>query len=104
MAFLFGRIAESRESKGVRVIDTPGQFARVEVCFDLTLDRKSKRLGQVLVRAALRVERTKEPKLVFLDRSTDVKSGIDLRETVRCESRLREVLCRADKAVITDEC
>ena len=37
-----------------------------------------KRLRQIVVRSALRIERAKEPKLVLLNWTTNVAAGVDL--------------------------
>src|SRR5436190_15411868 len=75
------------------VVDSPRQLTRIEWGRDLVFNRNVEGLSQKLILAHLRVERTEEPKLVPLDRTADVESGIDIREFARRCSDQRKSAC-----------
>src|SRR6266576_5235089 len=58
-----------------------------------------KLLSQEIVLALLRVKGTKEPNLVFLDWSTDIKTCIDFGKSVRSSARERKLIGLAYEAL-----
>ncbi len=70
-------IAEGRGCERVAMIDCPGDLAGVERDGYIVLHGQVERLGQVVVLALLRVESSKEPELVFHNRSADVTAEVD---------------------------
>ncbi len=89
VTFLLREITEGGEGELVVLVGSPRDLARIERSRDLVLDLLKERLSQEEVLATLRVERAKEPELVFDDWTTDVKSGVDFGVTIRSSARER---------------
>jgi hypothetical protein len=91
VTFFFGEIAKGREGERVQVIDAPGQFGRVERGRDFVFDRLTESLRQVVVVAALRIERTVEGQFILDDRTADADPGVNFRKAVRRDAGERQV-------------
>src|SRR6185503_15391761 len=91
-------IAERGCGNGVLAVQCPRDLSGIERNSHLVLYRRTESLGQIEVIPALRVERTKEPKLVFDDWAANVAANVHFRETGERRSREREVLHAANQA------
>ena len=70
------------------LVKGPRDLARIERGSDLVLNLATEGLSKEVVLASLRIECTKEPKFVFGNRTTNVKTGVNFGKTVGRRTRV----------------
>src|SRR2546430_1035983 len=91
-------IAERRASQSVLAVECVRELTGIKRNRHFVLCWIVKRLSQVEIGAALRIEGAKEPKLVLLDWSTDIAAEVSFRKAICGRAGERKVLYAAHQA------